>query len=135
MGFGSIADVPDFDRDSRGIWLYSNADIDIIGLYDPEHTAQDGYYFSSVGYPFLYCSRRWDSLNEAGHVIGANQRFDASGNDLGVSSCLYRDGDTRTIGLIDNDHTRSTDGYRSSRSVQLNNVGQVMGCLPVLTVL
>jgi len=98
-------------------WLYSNGTTNNIGLADAEHTrSTDGSQITGV-----------DALNQAGYAIGKASRFNNSGNNIGNSVWLYNTVNTMRIGLIDDEHTRSTDGYRYGDFRALNEAGQAIG--------
>jgi len=99
-------------------WLYNGATTLNIGLTDAEHTRPaDGYRASWVS----------DLMNASGHVVGVASRFDAAGNDLGASTWFYDGTTTLIVGPTDPEHTRVTDGYRSSWATALNAAGHVAG--------
>ena len=96
-------------------WLYDGTATINIGLIGPEHTASDGYKYSSVR-----------ELNEAGQAIGTSSRHLGRNVDLGHTAWLYHNGSTIDIGLTDAEHT-SAGGYKRSFAGQLNEAGQVIG--------
>ncbi|MBX3412576.1 MAG: DUF3466 family protein [Pirellulales bacterium] len=98
----------------QSAWLYNGSTTLIIGLVDAEHTS---VYEDKYSEP--------QQLNEAGHVIGTSQRYDANFT-FGQSAWLYNGSTTLNIGLLDAEHTRN-DGRKYSDPVQLNNAGQVIG--------
>jgi hypothetical protein len=97
-------------------WLYDGGLTKNIGLIDTEHTSGTAYRVSEVV-----------GLNEAGVAAGYAERYEADGSDLGHSAWLYDGASTQIIGLLDTEHTRASDGYRSSQSIFVNESGQVAG--------
>ncbi|HPD14878.1 MAG TPA: PEP-CTERM sorting domain-containing protein [Planctomycetota bacterium] len=105
------------NHNGASAWLYNGTTTLNIGLTDPEHTrATDGTRISWPNY-----------LNDAGQVVGSAFRYDGAGNDLGASTWLYNGTTTLNIGLTDPEHTRVTDGYRSSWANNMNAAGQAAG--------
>ncbi|MGB7157271.1 MAG: PEP-CTERM sorting domain-containing protein [Tepidisphaeraceae bacterium] len=88
-----------------------------IGLFDAEHTRQDTpasiptFQSSTVGH-----------LNDLGDAAGVSNRYNDGPTQLGQSAWLRTaDGTTSNIGLVDDEHTKSTDGTRVSSVFALNN--------------
>ncbi len=100
----------------RSAWLYDGSSTVNIGLTDAEHTrSADNYRSSSAQF-----------LNEAGQVAGSAERYNGA-TSVGISAWLYDGSSTVNIGLTDAEHTRSTDNYRYSNALFLNEAGQVAG--------
>lgn len=96
-------------------WYFNGTNTVSIGLTGPEHTRNDGYK-EGRGY----------ELNELGHIVGGAMRFNGGNVELGWSAWLYDGAATLDISLVDSEHTRD-DGFRSSTSVKMNAIGQVIG--------
>jgi hypothetical protein len=103
----------------QSAWLYNGATTINIGLTENEHTHVNG---SSQSIAF--------ELNESGQVRGWSQRFNPSCTcfdpDWGLSAWLYDGSATINVGLTGPEHTRN-DGFKDSRTVELNGAGQVTG--------
>ncbi|MEW6426683.1 MAG: PEP-CTERM sorting domain-containing protein [Thermodesulfobacteriota bacterium] len=99
------------DGTASATTLYS---IDRPGLYDAEHTRNDGLQSSSA-----------QKMNEAGQVAGQSSRFDGS-ESKGSSAWFYDNGTSTQIGLTDATHTNS-DGSQINTVKNMNQAGQVVG--------
>jgi hypothetical protein len=103
----------------QSAWLYDGATTINIGLTESEHTQIDGGR-QSIAF----------ELNESGQVRGWSQRFKSCctgfGADWGLSAWLYDGATTINIGLTGPEYTRN-DGYKESRTIELNEAGQVIG--------
>lgn len=99
----------------RTAWFYDQGTTRAIGLTDSEHTRDDGYKFNTA-----------EALNEAGHVVGAADRFNGGLIDLGRSIWFFDGTTTKSIGLTDSLHARE-DGYQQNTVLELNEAGQVAG--------
>jgi hypothetical protein len=98
-------------------WLFNGTTTTNIGLVDAEHTrSTDGSKTSSQS-----------QLNDAGQVTGDANRYNAAGDSIGTTAWLFDGTTTANIGLVDAEHTRSTDGSKTSSQSQLNDAGQVTG--------
>lgn len=86
-----------------------------IGLVDAEHTRVSGYRSSAVS-----------SANAAGAVMGTANRYNGTSTLLGQSVWLYDGINTRNVGLVGAEHTRS-DGYRWSEAGVLTASGAATG--------
>jgi hypothetical protein len=84
-----------------------------LGLTDAEHTWVDGRQESWA-----------EAQNAAGHVIGGSRRF---GEGQGASAWQAIGGTTIRLGLIDDAHTGADDHARSSRAIEQNAAGHVVG--------
>jgi hypothetical protein len=101
----------------RTAWLFDGSGTLNVGLTDAEHTrSTDGTRISDAQF-----------LNQAGQVAGSANRYDGTGTDIGRTAWLYDGTGTLNIGFTDSEHTRSTDGYRNSSVLFLNESGQVAG--------
>jgi hypothetical protein len=96
-------------------WFYDGVSTINIGLTNNEHTRDDGYKASYVGW-----------MNAAGQVSGNSERYLGGSSLMGQSAWLYDDNGTLIIGPTDVEHTRN-DGYRASSGGMLNATGQVVG--------
>jgi hypothetical protein len=100
-------------------WLYNGTSMTRVGLTDAEHTGTSGsyagYQSSSVGF-----------LNEAGQAAGGSSRYGGTGR-TGSSAWFYNGSTTRNIGLTDVQHTRDTDGWRSSSVQHFTESGKAAG--------
>lgn len=122
----------------RTAWHYNGTNVSPIGMQDAEHT------HALLGYQDNDAFR----INRAGHTIGRATRFEPAGNgNLGFTTWIQDGGTTKKIGLTDAEHTRATDGNRSSSVIRywvdsyvrknsigdkqdtymLNEAGQVVG--------
>lgn len=98
----------------QSVWLYNGATTINVGLTGAEHTRSNGYRYSN-----------FRSLNAAGHVAGAAERYNGT-TALGASAWLYNGSETLNIGLTGSEHTRN-DGWKSSDVQHLNAAGQAAG--------
>jgi hypothetical protein len=95
-------------------WIYDNNQTTRIGLYDIEHTRDDGYQDSKTRF-----------LNDEGYATGTSKRY--IGNlGVGVSAWVYKENITKRIGLTDLQHTRA-DGYQETFAHFPNMSGQLVG--------
>jgi len=116
VGFASRYDAGG-SHIGNSAWFYDGSTTANISLSDAEHTrSSDNYRFSSATF-----------LNQSGDVAGYAERYDVSGSNTGRSVWLYNGGSTVRVGLIDAEHTRSTDGYRYADVQQLNSAGDTIG--------
>lgn len=99
----------------QSAWLYSQGEMQLLGLTGPEYTYSNGYAYSSGG-----------QLNEAGQVIGHTHRNTGTSSS-GWSAWLYSEGATQQIGLTGADYTNTGNGYAHSVAQRLNEAGQVIG--------
>lgn len=98
----------------RSAWIYDGNNTVRIGLVDSAHTSNIGEQSSGISY-----------LNQSGHVTGYSSRY--SGNmELDSSLWIYNGNNTVQIGLIDSEHTSSTN-QRNGNVRFLNNTGHVAG--------
>ncbi len=56
-------------------------------------------------------------MNASGWVVGASDRFNGTGNNLGRSAWVYNGTNTGIIGLINSEHTSST-GFRDNYALE-----------------
>lgn len=118
-------------------WIHEGGATKNIGLTDAEHTrVTDGYRASSISRYWVDAYVRKNSigdkqdqymLNEAGQVVGGSSRFAADGSSIGNSTWFYDGTTTRNISLADAEHTRDTDGRRSSSARIMTDSGMVAG--------
>lgn len=98
-------------------WIYDGAGTSNVGLTDAEHTrSTDGIRGSVV-----------NKLNNAGAAAGVAFRFDAAGNETGLTAWYYDGASTANVGLSDIVHTRSTDGWRESSVDFFSQAGHIAG--------
>lgn len=86
-----------------------------IGLAGGEHARADGFEFSDV-----------TKLNDAGQAIGQSQRY-AGQAAIGFTAYIHKDGQSKPMGLYDDQHTRPGDDFQFSIGRHLNEAGQVAG--------
>ncbi|TXT30504.1 MAG: PEP motif anchor domain-containing protein [Rhodocyclaceae bacterium] len=97
-------------------WFYTGSTTQAIGLTGAGYTnVSTGYQFSTVS-----------TLNAAGQVAGASQRFSGS-TSTGQSAWLYNGGTTQAVGLTGTGYTNTSNGYQFSEVRALNASGQVAG--------
>jgi hypothetical protein len=104
----------DLEWNGYSTWFYDSGTTVKIGLYDAEHTRQDGWQESD---PY--------EIHEAGNVIGESRRFDGL-LDAGWSAWVFDGMSTVKIGLYDAEHARR-DGYRNSYTLDANDAAHVSG--------
>lgn len=96
-------------QNGQSAWFYQNGETHRIGLFNSEHTLNNGYQSSSVS-----------GLNQAGQTIGSSART------IGQSAWFSQGGETQRIGLTDAQHT-SSNGVQFSNATGLNEQGQAIG--------
>lgn len=94
-------------------WVYDAANKKqvVVGLYDGEHTRNDGYKFTEA-----------DASIYSGYVTGYSYRYLGGAAFLGKTQWLYSfDGNTQIeIGYYDGEHTKD-DGYQGSSASLLSS--------------
>jgi hypothetical protein len=104
----------------NSIWYYDhNTGITKrIGLANAEHTSNTGNRSANIS-----------QLTQSGRAMGFAQRYSGSGTNLGNSTWLYdpTTDTTRHTGLIDAEHTRITDGFKTSTAYRMNEAGHQIG--------
>lgn len=95
-------------------WLFSNGTSTRIGLYDTEHTRNDGFQSAGVRY-----------LDQSGGVAGYSKRY-AGTTNMGLSAWYSLNGVTTRLGMVDASCTRS-DGYQESLPWGLSSTGKIVG--------
>jgi hypothetical protein len=99
----------------QSIWIAAGGITTRVGLTNAEHTASDGYQYSS----------EWDA-NSAGQVAGTSHRYNGGADDLGYSSWIYNGTTSQRVGFSGAGYT-DTDGYQASGIYHFNNTGYAYG--------
>jgi len=111
---GSSTRLGGHEFTGESAWVYEKNKTTRIGLYDSEHSRNDGYQGSKARY-----------LNDEGYATGTSNRY--SGNlEIGKSAWVYKENKTKRIGLTDPQHTRA-DGYQETFAHFPNMSGQLVG--------
>lgn len=113
---GSAARYNGSNNAGRSIWSHSGDTTVQIGLTDTGHTRSlDGYQTNTLM-----------GSNQAGQAAGYANRYNGI-TDQGISSWFYNGNSSVRIGLIDTEHTRSTNGYQRNYVTDINESGLVVG--------
>ena len=99
----------------QSAWLFNGTTTIDVGLTGADHTRSNGSKTSEA-----------EHLNEAGQVSGYSIRYNGGSTYMGRSAWLYDGATTIEIGLTGSEHT-GADGYKFSRTFQLNEAGQARG--------
>ena len=97
-------------------WLLRDGAYLQAGLYDSEHTKENGRQGSGPTH-----------LTESGLMAGTSVRYNGGQSYLGSSAWLFDGTDTVRMGLLDAVHTDKYDGEKYSQPVYLFDNGDVFG--------
>jgi hypothetical protein len=101
---------------TRTPWIYAGDFVRALGFFDSEHTDSAGESHNFVEF-----------VNDSGQVAGNSERLTPAGINKGWTTWLWNGTAQVRMGLVDDDHTRTSYKARFSYVHGINEAGQVIG--------